>query len=120
MTFRAPEAFDRVPALYDSVRPDYPGEIVDWIAAKLQLGAGDTVVDLAAGTGKLAKALLARARARVIAVEPSSRMLARLREVAPGALAVEGTAEAIPLPDASADAVTVAQAFHWFANEQAL
>jgi ubiquinone/menaquinone biosynthesis C-methylase UbiE len=120
VSFQSPQAFDRVPALYDRVRPDYPSEVVDWLIQALGLGEGETVVDLAAGTGKLTTVLLARARARVIAVEPSVRMLARLREVAPGAEAIEGTAEAIPLPDASADAVTVAQAFHWFANEDAL
>jgi SAM-dependent methyltransferase len=68
----------------------------------------------------LTKALLARARARVVAIEPAPAMLARLREVAPGAEAHEGTAEAIPMPDMSADAVTVAQAFHWFSNDTAL
>jgi ubiquinone/menaquinone biosynthesis C-methylase UbiE len=120
MSFQAPQAFDRVPALYDRIRPDYPAEVVDWLVEALGLQTGETVVDLAAGTGKLTKALLARARARVIAVEPSIAMLDRLREVAPAAEAVEGTAEAIPLPDASADAVTVAQAFHWFANDDAL
>ena len=120
MSFQSPQAFDRVPALYDRVRPDYPREVVDWLVDALGLRPEATVVDLAAGTGKLTKALLARARARVIAVEPSPRMLERLREVAPAAEAVEGTAEAIPLPDASADAVTVAQAFHWFANDTAL
>jgi ubiquinone/menaquinone biosynthesis C-methylase UbiE len=120
MTFRSPQAFDRVPSLYDRVRPDYPPEVVDWLLEELGVGRGSTVLDLAAGTGKLTKALLARARARVVAVEPSAAMLGRLREVAPGAAAIEGTAEAIPLPDASADAVTVAQAFHWFANETAL
>ena len=120
MSFQSPQAFDRVPAVYDRVRPDYPTEVVDWLVEKLPVEPGATVVDLAAGTGKLTKALLARARARVVAVEPSARMLGRLREVAPDAEAIEGTAEAIPLPDASAGAVTVAQAFHWFANEDAL
>jgi ubiquinone/menaquinone biosynthesis C-methylase UbiE len=120
MTFHSPQAFDRVPALYDRVRPDYPDEAVDWLVEKLGVGRESTVLDLAAGTGKLTKALLARARARVLAVEPAGAMLDRLREVAPGAEAIEGTAETIPLPDASADAVTVAQAFHWFANDTAL
>jgi SAM-dependent methyltransferase len=52
-----------------------------------------------------------------VAVEPVAEMRAR---IAPPARVVDGTAEAIPLPDASADAVTVAQAFHWFDGERAL
>jgi SAM-dependent methyltransferase len=117
---RAAQAFDRAADLYDRVRPEYPDEAVDWLVETLGLGPGRTVVDLAAGTGKMTKALLARARARVVAVEPAPRMLDRLRESAPGAEAREGTAEAIPLPDGSADAVTVAQAFHWFSNDRAI
>jgi SAM-dependent methyltransferase len=116
---RAAQAFDRAADVYDRARPEYPPEAVDWLIRTLELGSGRTVVDLAAGTGKLTKRL-ARTRARVIAVEPSPAMLARLREVAPGADAREGTAEAMPLPDACADAVTVAQAFHWFSNDVAL
>jgi len=114
------EAFDRAADVYDRVRPEYPDEAVDWLVETLGLGPGKTVVDLAAGTGKLTKALLARARARVVAVEPAASMLARLREVAPGAEGRSGTAETIPLEDATADAITVAQAFHWFANDRAL
>jgi ubiquinone/menaquinone biosynthesis C-methylase UbiE len=117
---RAAQAFDRAAGVYDRVRPDYPDEAVDWLVDALRLRDGGTVVDLAAGTGKLTTALLARARARVVAVEPAPAMLARLREVAPGAEALEGTAEAIPLPNACAHAVTVAQAFHWFSNERAI
>lgn len=116
----AAQAFDRAAAVYDRARPEYPPEAVDWLIETLGLGPGRTVVDLAAGTGKLTKALLARARARVVAVEPAPGMLARLREVAPAADAHEGTAEAIPLAGESADALTVAQAFHWFANDRAL
>jgi len=33
---------------------------------------------------------------------------------------LDGTAEAMPLADASADVVTVAQAFHWFDHDRAL
>lgn len=117
---RAAQAFDRAAGVYDRVRPEYPVEAVDWLVETLGLGPGRTVVDLAAGTGKLTKALLARGRARVVAIEPASGMLARLREVAPDAETLEGVAEAIPLPDASADAVTVAQAFHWFSNDAAI
>jgi ubiquinone/menaquinone biosynthesis C-methylase UbiE len=116
---RAAQAFDRAADVYDRARPEYPPEAVDWLIRTLELGPGRTVVDLAAGTGKLTKRL-ARARAHVVAVEPSPAMLARLRQVAPAAQVHEGTAEAIPLPDACADAVTVAQAFHWFSNDVAL
>jgi SAM-dependent methyltransferase len=47
-------------------------------------------------------------------------MRAVLEHVVPQAEAHAGSAEAIPLADASVDAVFAAQAFHWFANEQAL
>ena len=86
------------------------------LAERLRLGPGRTVVDLAAGTGKLTRELV-RTGAEVIAVEPLAEMRA---ELPPEATALEGTAEAIPLGDGSADAVTVAQAFHWFDAEPAL
>jgi ubiquinone/menaquinone biosynthesis C-methylase UbiE len=75
-----------------------------------------TVVDLAAGTGKLSRPLAATG-AHVIAVEPLEAMR---RAIGPELEAVAGTAESIPLPDSSADAVTVGQAFHWFDGERAL
>jgi len=112
---RAAQAFGGAAEVYDRVRPGYPREAVEWFG----LAAGQTVVDLAAGTGKLTVPLLATG-ARVIAVEPSEGMLAILRRAAPEAEALTGTAEAIPLADASADAVLVAQGFHWFANDDAL
>jgi SAM-dependent methyltransferase len=74
------------------------------------------VVDLAAGSGKLTRQLVALG-CEVIAVEPVDEMRAAIGE---GIRTLKGTAEAIPLPDASADAVTVAQAFHWFDGPKAL
>ena len=113
---RSAQAFGGAAELYDRVRPGYPPEAIDWLAQVLDMGM---VVDLAAGTGKLTLPLLAVA-SRVIAVEPSEGMLAVLRRVAPEAEALAGTAESIPLPDSSADAVVVAQAFHWFDHDAAL
>jgi SAM-dependent methyltransferase len=111
--------FARGAALYERVRPEYPGQAVDWALQRLSLGSDSVVVDLAAGTGKLTRALVARGLS-VLAVDPSAEMLARLGTVLPGVDAREGTAEAIPLADAAVDAVTVGQAFHWFEPQAAL
>jgi SAM-dependent methyltransferase len=73
------------------------------------------VVDLAAGTGKLTE-VLERRFDHVIAIEPDPAMRAANR----GADVRAGTAEAIPLEDASVDAVFVAEAFHWFCDPPAL
>lgn len=90
-----------------------------WLAERLGIRAGRDVLDLAAGTGKLTR-MLVPLGARLVAVEPVAEMRARLHEIVPEARALDGTAESIPLPDASADAVTCAQAFHWFRADEAL
>jgi len=105
--------FGRSAAAYERGRPGYPDAAVDRLVAALP---GRRVIDLAAGTGKLTRALVARG-CDVVAVEPVEEMRAAIM---PPACAVGGTAEAIGLPDASADAVTVAQAFHWFDGPRAL
>jgi SAM-dependent methyltransferase len=107
----AAAGFGSAAEVYELGRPDYPAAAVAFLAERLDLREGRTVVDLAAGTGKLTR-LLATTGARVIAVEPVDEMRAFIEVEA-----LAGTAEAIPLPDASADAVTVAQAFHWFRPE---
>jgi SAM-dependent methyltransferase len=107
--------FARAADLYERARPSYPQEAIDWLVAQTGLGPGRTVVDLGAGTGKLTRLLLPSG-ARVVAVEPIPEMRAHIE----GAEVLDGTAEAIPLPDASADVVAVAQAFHWFDHDRAL
>jgi SAM-dependent methyltransferase len=85
----------------------------------LRIGPGTTVVDVGAGTGKLTRLLAAR-RVRPVAVDPVPAMLHQLIRTAPGVPAVGGRAEALPVQSGCADAVTVAQAFHWFAGPVAL
>ena len=113
----AARGFARSADAYERARPDYPAEAIAWLAERIGLGPGRTVVDLAAGTGKLTRPLAATG-ADVVAVEPVAEMRARIGPAA--ARTLEGTAEAMPLPDAGADAVTVGQAFHWFDGPAAL
>jgi SAM-dependent methyltransferase len=104
---------------YDRGRPSYPQEAVDLIVDELGIDRDTTVVDLAAGTGKFT-ALLLPTGADVVAVEPVAEMRETLARTIPEAEVHDGTAEAIPLADGFAGAVTVAQAFHWFDADDAL
>ena len=104
---------------YVKGRPDYPPAVSAWLRDTLGLGPGKTVLDLGAGTGKFTSRLVDTG-ATVIAVEPVPAMLANLSAALPQVRALAGTATAIPLPDASVDAVVCAQAFHWFATPEAL
>ena len=97
--------------VYERGRPGWPRELLD----ALPLPDGPKL-DLAAGTGKLTRLL----DPPVVAVEPSEEMLQRLRAEAPHARALIGHAEAIPLDDGAVEAVLVAEAFHWFANDAAV
>jgi len=107
---RRARSFDEVADAYRRARPSYPVAAVGWV---LERAPGRRVVDLAAGTGKLTQVLVSTG-ADVVAVEPLANMRAAFAQTLPEVPALAGTAEAMPLLDGSADAVTVAQAFHWF------
>jgi ubiquinone/menaquinone biosynthesis C-methylase UbiE len=116
---RAATSFDDTADAYERGRPGYPADAVAFLVESLAIGPGATVVDLAAGTGKLTRALIPRA-GRVVAVEPLSGMRAVLRRAVPGAEMVAATAERTGLAPGSAHACTVGQAFHWFDGVAAL
>jgi SAM-dependent methyltransferase len=108
-------SFARVADEYDRGRPGYPRAAIEWLLGAQPL----EVLDVGAGTGKLTAALLAGGHG-VIAVEPLEEMREILAAALPGARMLAGTAEALPLADASVDAVTVGAAFHWFDQGAAL
>jgi SAM-dependent methyltransferase len=118
-------SFGSAAGSYDRHRPSYPPAAVRWA-----LGHGDPdnltdlnglngpahplrVIDLGAGTGILTRALLAAGH-KVVPVEPDEQMRAQLAASTPGITPLAGSAEAIPLADASVDAVVAGQAYHWF------
>jgi SAM-dependent methyltransferase len=111
--------FAAVAGAYERGRPEYAGEVVEALAGELGLEPGATVLDLAAGTGKLTRTLVAGGL-DVVAVEPLAELRALLAESIGGDRIIEGVAEAIPLADCSVDAVTVADGFHWFDQAAAL
>jgi len=115
----ADSGFSRAAERYVRGRPDYPAQLDGWLRERLGLGEGQIVLDLGAGTGKFTSHLIATG-AQVIAVEPVAAMLAQLRTALPDVDARIGTAQAIPLADASVDVVVCAQSFHWFATVAAL
>jgi SAM-dependent methyltransferase len=103
-------SFGAAAAAYAEHRPDYAQAAVRWA---LEPAPGPRVLDLGAGTGKLTATLVGLG-ADVIAVEPDPAMLSELRRALPAVPALPGSAEAIPLPDASVDAVLAGNALHWF------
>ena len=107
-------SFGRIAAEYDDVRPEYDLEALRRAEEVLGLSPDSArVVDLAAGSGKLTRPLARRFR-DVVAIEPNEEMRAVLAQRSAGIKVLAGTAERIPLPDGSADAIFVGDAFHWF------
>ncbi|MBI6911442.1 class I SAM-dependent methyltransferase [Pseudomonas palleroniana] len=115
----AQQGFSTQAATYAQGRPDYPRQLIGWLGEALGVEPQSTVIDLGAGTGKFTR-LLSTLTPALIAVEPIAAMAAQLARSLPDVRLVEGTAESIPLGDATADAVVCAQAFHWFATQAAL
>ena len=112
-------SFGSQAAAYERGRPSYPPAAVDWLLAPEAGSPVRDVLDLGAGTGKLTTRLVERGL-DVVAVDPIAELLDVLRTTLPDTPALLGTAEQIPLPDNSVDAVLVAQAWHWFDPDRAV
>lgn len=115
----AQKGFSTQATTYTQGRPDYPQGLKTWLAEELGIQAESTVIDLGAGTGKFTR-LLSSVSHDILAVEPVAAMRDEFVKSLPQLSILEGTAEKIPCDPQTADAVTCAQAFHWFASEAAL
>jgi ubiquinone/menaquinone biosynthesis C-methylase UbiE len=113
------ERFSAVAARYERGRPDCPPAVVGAIAAELRIPPGGQVLDLGAGTGKIARALVA-CDFDVVAIEPQAALREVLAERAAGARVLDAVAEELPLADGSLDAITMGDSFHWFDRPRAL
>lgn len=109
-------SFGPAAALYDRVRPGYPAAAVDWALGPLGPGRWQ-IIDVGAGTGIMTRLLISLGH-DAIAVEPDDQMRERLAETT-AARALAGSAESVPLADASADGAIAAQAYHWFDHARA-
>ena len=101
---------------YVKYRPGYPAEAMDCLLRECGLSQGSVVADIGAGTGKFTRGLLERGLT-VYAVEPNDAMRGAMEEALSGFdgfKAIKAAAEETGLPDASVEAITAAQAFHWF------
>lgn len=108
-------SFGPAAARYDRFRPPYPRAAVEWAVGALP---PRRVVDLGAGTGILTRGLR-DAGYTVVPVEPDAGMRSQLAVATPGSTALAGSAEDIPLPDGSVDAIVAGQAYHWFDGDAA-
>ena len=106
-------SFGTVADVYESARPEYPSDAVGWLLEPaFASGRAPRVADVGAGTGKLTRSVVA-AGCDAIAVDPDPAMLDALRIAVPGVPTLVGTAEALPIDDASLDGVLLGQAWHW-------
>jgi SAM-dependent methyltransferase len=115
----AARGFQAAAEVYERSRPDYPMEAIDRMVQDLEIGPAAVVMDLGAGTGKLARMLLPTG-ARLVGLEPVDAMRRVLAEAVPEVAVVGGVAESLPFADGTFDAVVAGQAFHWFRGEAAL
>jgi ubiquinone/menaquinone biosynthesis C-methylase UbiE len=112
----AKQRFSNRVADYARYRPSYPPALLDLLAEECGLRRDHTIVDIGSGTGLLSKLFLDHGN-RVCGIEPNSEMRAGGEEFLRGYAnftSISGSAEATTLAKASADFITVGQAFHWF------
>ena len=75
-----------------------------FLVSRIDAGPGDTVLDVATGTGMVARELVRRKGCHVVGLDQSPEMLAEARRLVPEEVElVEGDGERLPFEDASFD-----------------
>ncbi|OGO93268.1 MAG: hypothetical protein A2Y17_02690 [Clostridiales bacterium GWF2_38_85] len=117
--YRGHQLFNKKAFNYTKFRPSYPEEVTELILS-LSNSNNINIADIGSGTGKLSS-LLIKNNTYVFAIEPNSDM----RSIAEKELgkynnyiSLNGSAEATTLDSDTIDIITVAEAYHWFDNEQ--
>src|SRR5271156_1944801 len=109
-----------IPTAYDAGRGYAPEILKFWLDTLSSAVGGasiDDILDLGCGTGRYSAALASHFGARVVAVDPSEKMLIEARKKkAPGVQFVRGFAEAIPLGNSTVDMVFISMVFHHFGD----
>jgi SAM-dependent methyltransferase len=108
-------SFGSIADQYNRLRPSPPPAAIDWLLPD----RATLVVDRAAGTGLLSRAISGKA-GQILAVEPDTRMSTVLLAESPSARAVAGVGEALPLRSGSADALLISSAWHWMDSDLAV
>jgi SAM-dependent methyltransferase len=103
-------SFGEVADAYERGRPRYEPHVIAAIGEAI---GGRRVLDVGAGTGRLAAPLL-QAGYDVVAVEPLDAMRAILAGHVGAERALAGRAEALPIGNASVDGAVCGDAWHWF------
>ena len=112
----AEDGFGRNAGIYQQARPSYPSEL---LARFVDHYGSDRILEIGAGSGIFTQQLV-DAGLDVVAVEPVASMRDHLMQQVPCIEVLDGTAERLPVGDASFDVVAVAQSFHWFDFERSL
>jgi SAM-dependent methyltransferase len=110
-------SYEHVATTYEASRPSYPPAAIAELVDRLSIRSSSVLADVGAGTGKFTR-LLVPTGAFIVAVEPVPAMRIQLAHAVPEVSIVGAAAGALPFADAGIDAITVAQAFHWFANDE--